>query len=201
VDLQEEESDAGLASRAAQGEDRAFTLLMRRHKGRIHRIALRYAGEPDEAMDIVQQAFVAAWSNLRRFDPDRSFATWLNTIVLNKCRDHSRRSKVRRLIFGSRPPREEALPEIPAGNADPEAEAAARQELRLAAAALSGLPHGLKAPLILTAIEGLTMAEAAEALGMTPKAVEARLYRARKALAREMALRQGSAGSDRPTGP
>jgi RNA polymerase sigma-70 factor (ECF subfamily) len=61
--------------------------------------------------------------------------------------------------------------------------AADRDELRAAERAIARLPDGLKAPLILTAIEGLSMAEAAQILGMTPKAVENRIYRARKALA------------------
>lgn len=198
MNRQDDESDTGLAARAVQGDPAAFTLLMRRHKARIYRLVLRYVGDPDDAMEIAQQAFVAAWRNLHRFDPERAFATWLNTIALNKCRDFSRRAKVRRLLFGSRPESPEVLPELPALAADPEAEAMARQELGIVAAALADLPHGLKAPLLLTVMEGMTTAEAALALGMTAKAAETRIYRARKALAQAVERRRERA-SARPT--
>ena len=178
----EDEDDAALAVRARGGEERAFTALMRRHKYAIHRLALRHCADADAANDIAQQSFVAAWSALDRYDPARPFLAWLRTIALNKARDHARRERVRRLAFGPRP--SEEPPEPPSSAPDAEAETIGRAELARASKALAALPHGLKTPLILTAIEGLSMAEAGAVMGLTAKAVENRLYRARKALAR-----------------
>ncbi len=185
-----EETDAQLVRRAVAGEERAFTLLMRRHKDGLHRFARRYTGDADEAYEVVQLSFISAWQALERFETARAFDVWLRAIALNKCRDRARRAKVRRLVFGSPPGGEGAMPEPPSPAPGPETETSDRDELRAASDAIAALPHGLKAPLILTAIDGLTMAEAAQVLGMTPKAVENRLYRARRALAEALGHRQ-----------
>ena len=177
------ESDAALVRRARAGEERAYTLLMRRHKEALYRFARRYTGDSDEAYEIVQLTFISAWQALGRFDTGRAFDTWLRAIALNKCRDKARRAKVRGLFFGPRAHRDEAAADPAAPHPGPEDMAADRDELRAAERAIARLPDGLKAPLILTAIEGLSMSEAGEILGMTPKAVENRIYRARKALA------------------
>lgn len=177
------ESDAALVRRARAGEERAYTLLMRRHKEALYRFARRYTGDSDEAYEIVQLTFISAWQALARFDTGRAFDTWLRAIALNKCRDKARRAKVRGLFFGPRAHRDEAAADPAAAHPGPEDRVADRDELRAAEKAIARLPDGLKAPLILTAIEGLSMAEAADILGMTPKAVENRIYRARKALA------------------
>ncbi|TRO95494.1 RNA polymerase sigma factor [Glycocaulis profundi] len=156
---------------------------MRRHKDGLYRFARRYTGNADEAYEVVQLSFISAWKALARFETGRAFDVWLRAIALNKCRDRARRAKVRRLVFGSPPEREGDAPEPPSQAPGPDVQVSDRDALRAAEAAIAALPDGLKAPLILTSIDGLTMAEAAQVLGMTAKAVENRLYRARKALA------------------
>lgn len=175
-------TDGELAARALAGEERAFTLLMRRTKEPLHRFARRYTGDEDLAYDVVQQAFVAAWRSLRRYDPAYPFEAWMRAIVRNKCRDALRKAKVRRWISLSPVTASGADLDAPALGPDPEHSMAARDELARTKAAIATLPDGLKTPLILTALEGLTMAEAAAELGLTEKAVENRLYRARKRL-------------------
>lgn len=176
-------SDGDLAARALAGEDRAFTLLMRRTKEPLYRFARRHIGDEDLAYDMVQQAFVAAWRSLRKYDPAYPFEAWMRTIVRNKCRDEQRKARVRLWINFSPVTRSGAERDAPHDTADPERATADRDQLERAKAAISALPDGLKTPLILTAFEGLTMAEAAQELGLTEKAVETRLYRARKRLA------------------
>jgi RNA polymerase sigma factor CnrH len=183
------ETDAQLVRRALAGEERAFTLLMRRHKDGLYRFARRYTGDADEAYEVVQLTFISAWKALARFQTARAFDVWLRAIALNKCRDRARRVKVRRLVFGSPPEREDEMAEPPSPAPGPDIQISDRDELRAASEAIATLPHGLKAPLILTAIDGLTMAEAAQVLGMTAKAVENRLYRARRALTEALGAR------------
>jgi RNA polymerase sigma-70 factor (ECF subfamily) len=175
-----EPPDEVLASRAAGGDARAFSLLVTRRKDGLFRLARRYVGNSDDAYDIVQQSFVAAWRALGRYDPTRRFDTWLRAIALNKCRDHSRRAAVRRLLM------------LYQGEAaDPVREAEARwladQELAALDMAIAKLPRALKEPLLLTAFEELSHAEAGLALGISAKAVETRVYRARRMLAAELA--------------
>lgn len=173
-----ERSDADLAGQARLGDEAAFGAIMRRHKGPLYRLILRHIGSPEDAYDVLQQTFVAAWSALGRFDPDRPLAPWLRTIAINKSRDFGRRQKVSRLLFGPPPPSEPAAPAW----LEDEARASERRLARLERA-ITELPAGLKEPLILTALEGLSHAEAGEALGLSAKAVEVRVYRARKQIA------------------
>ncbi len=175
-------SDGELAARVLAGDDRAFTLLMRRTKVALHTFARRYLGDDDLAYDVVQQAYVSAWKALARYDADRPFEAWMRTIVRNKCRDAQRKALVRRLINLSPVSPQGHERDAPAPAQNPEQSFVARDDLRRTSEALAALPDGLKTPLILTALEGWTMAEAAKHLGLTEKAVETRLYRARKAL-------------------
>lgn len=177
----DEATDAELAARAAGGEEAAFSALMRRHKARLYRLIRRHIGDADEAYDLLQESFVAAWGALRRFDPARPFYAWLARIALNKCRDRGRRRLVRRLIGGAVPL------EIAHDIADPapsaEVTAADRQALARLDRAIAGLPAKLKEPLILTALDELSQAQAADILGVSVKTVETRVYRARLKLA------------------
>lgn len=159
---------------------------MRRHKESIFRFCRRYVGDADDAYDLTQQTFISAWAALDRYDPNRAFTTWLRAIALNKCRDHGRRATVRRLIFGARPGTEAAVIDVASDAPSAETRAHDAQALRALDRALATLPDALKTPLILTALDGLTTAEAAAVMLVSPKAIETRLYRARKALGAQM---------------
>lgn len=178
----DEASDAELARRALDGEDRAFTQLMRRHKGWLYRFVRRYVGDPDGAYEVVQESFVAAWRNLARYDGRRSFASWIRAIALNKCRDRGRRQMVRRVIFGADPGGEEVAA---APDPQPAADSAmiAAERRRALDRAIALLPAKLKEPLILTVFEELSQQAAGEVLGVSAKTIETRVYRARRRLA------------------
>ncbi|MGZ3346264.1 MAG: RNA polymerase sigma factor, partial [Caulobacteraceae bacterium] len=111
------EPDSELVRRARAGEQRAFSLLMGRHKHWVYRFVRRYVGDADEAFDVTQDAFVSAMSNLHRYDSDRPFDAWLRRIALNKCRDRGRREAVRRAFGLSRrgPEETEAVADDAAG--------------------------------------------------------------------------------------
>jgi RNA polymerase sigma factor (sigma-70 family) len=179
-------TDAVLARRAAEGDDRAFAELVRRHKEPLYRLLRRYTGDADDAYEAAHEAFIAAWSAIRRYDPSRSFLAWLRTIAINKARDRGRRASFRRLVFGS-----EGL-DGHAALAEPDPGAAAddavieRQEMRVLDRAIAGLPAPLKEALLLTAFDGWSQAEAGDILGVSAKTIETRVYRARKILARTL---------------
>lgn len=176
-------SDADLARAAAAGDERAYAQLVGRHKDGLHRLLRRYLGDPEEAREAAQEAFIAAWSALGRYDPDRPFGAWLRTIAVNKARDRGRRLSFRRLVFGDRPPEETAARHHPDPAATPDAALLERERLAALDRAIARLPSALKAPLLLTALEGRSQQEAAEILGVSVKAVETRVYRARRILA------------------
>ncbi len=188
-----EPRDELLAPLAADGDTRAFALLMTRHKDGLYRLARRYVGNSDDAFDIVQQSFLAAWQALGRYDPARRFDTWLRAIALNKCRDHGRRVKVRQVLMFSQRVFSQNLVIDPQLDAD--TRWIADQALDALDRAIAMLPRALKEPLLLTAFEGLTQAEAGQTLGISAKAVETRVYRARRALM--AALQHDSPREDR----
>jgi RNA polymerase sigma-70 factor (ECF subfamily) len=181
--LPEEPSDQTLTARAVKGEQAAFAILMRRHKGWLYRFVRRYVLDGEEAYDVLQESFASAWSALSRYDPERPFEVWLRRIALNKCRDRARKAAVRRALFGFLGGAPDQRPEIPDPARGADEAAASRQALARLEAAIAALPQGLKEPLVLTALEGLSHKEAGEILGMNAKAVETRVYRARKQLA------------------
>jgi RNA polymerase sigma-70 factor (ECF subfamily) len=177
--------DAALVAAVLAGDSRAFTELMRRHKEAIYRFIRHYVGDADEAYDLLQETFVAAWSALSTFDPAKTMRAWLRRIALNKCRDWARRRQVRRFFFAA-----DSI-DAAGGIAAPSvSESAPEIERQLAALDrhISTLPAALKEPLILTQFEGLSHKEAARILSISPKAIEMRVYRARAHLTSALAL-------------
>lgn len=176
------EDDARLVRAAQTGDRHAFDELVGRHKTAVYKLARRYIGDADEAYDILQDAFVAAWLALPRFDPRQGFAPWLRAIALNKCRDYGRRAQVRfrMLALFAQDPTSSAMPRTvgPEQAASPATER--RQQLDQA---IARLPSRYKVPLLLTLVSGLSQREAARELGLTEKAVEMRIRRAKRQLA------------------
>lgn len=177
------DDDDTLIAAALSGDTAAFSALMGRHKEPVYRFVRRYVGDADESFDLVQETFVAGWSALNTFEQGRPFAVWLRRIALNKCRDWSRRRQVRRFFFGAVPL--EAADKMPAAPIED-----CPHQARLAAldAAIAALPAALKEPLLLTAFEEMSQAEAATLLGLSAKAVEARVYRAKQQLREALKL-------------
>lgn len=153
---------------------------MRRHKGWLYQFIRRYVADRDDAYDVLQESFVSAWGALSRFDPERPFEAWLRRIALNKCRDRARRNAVRRAAL--------AILGVSANLGEPAATPpdSAHQvdhALQRLEGAIAKLPRPLKEALVLTALEGLSHKEAGETLGINAKAVETRVYRAKRRLA------------------
>jgi RNA polymerase sigma-70 factor (ECF subfamily) len=174
--------DASLAVAARQGDEAAFAALMRRHKGWLYQFIRRYVADRDDAYDVLQESFVSAWGALSRFDPERPFEAWLRHIALNKCRDRARRDAVRRAalrLFGF------GGGDISATSVAPLADSTvtADHALHRLDVAIGKLSRQLKEPLVLTMLEGLSHKEAGALLGINAKAVETRVYRAKRQLA------------------
>jgi RNA polymerase sigma-70 factor (ECF subfamily) len=173
-------SNAELAIAARDGNHAAFSAIMRRHKAWLYRFVRHYVADRDDAYDVLQESFVSAWGALSRYDPERPFEAWLRRIALNKCRDRARRNAVRRAALqfmtatGLGPTETAPPPDSPPRSVD---------ALKRLEQAVAALPRPLKEPLVLTALEGLSHKEAGDILGINAKAVETRVYRAKKQLA------------------
>ena len=174
-------SDGELAALALGGRQPAYSELMRRHRDGVFRLLRGQTGDADTALDLTQQSFIAAFAALRSYDGDRPFRLWISRIALNKARDWARRRAVRRLFTFARPIEEAIDVADPGISTDIRLDD--RRELERTMAAIAMLPASIKDVLILRTIEGMSQAESACVLGISEKAVETRLYRARARLA------------------
>jgi RNA polymerase sigma-70 factor (ECF subfamily) len=173
-------SDAELAALALAGRQEAYRILLARYREPVFRLVRATTGDPDEALDITQEVFVAAFSALARYDASRPLGAWIRRIALNKCRDWARRRKVR--SFFTRAARLEDARSVSDDVVPSDVQVSDRTELARVSAAIALLPARLRDVLLLRTIDSLTQAEAAAVLGITEKTVETRLYRARAKL-------------------
>lgn len=174
-------SDGELVALVLAGRQTAFAELMRRHKEPIYRLILGHVGTADDALDLVQESFVAAYRSLESYDSRRPLRAWLARIAINKSRDWARRRAVRRFFTWALPLEDAKI--IPDPGPGPDVTAEEREAARILWQLVAALPQSLKEPLLLCVVEGMSQAEAAAALRISAKAVETRLYRARAALA------------------
>ena len=173
-------SDGELAALALAGRQAAYRELLGRHREPVFRLVRGSIGDADAALDVTQEAFIAAFAALKSYDGTRPFKTWVSRIAINKCRDWARRRAVRRFFSFALPI--EAAATIADDTIPADQQLADRAELARVKKAISQLPLALREPLVLRTIEGLTQAETAQVLGISEKAVETRLYRARNKL-------------------
>ena len=169
--------DGVLAKRAAMGDRMAYSYLIRRWQTPLWQIARRYTGDASEAEDIVQIVLVAFWQRLSDVGSPSNVGAFLRRATLNACRDWLRRRAVRAFFFRASALDERVVAQAPENDlADDDA------NLTLLDSLISKLPESLKEPLILCAIEGITHKEAGTILGITPKAIENRIARAKVTL-------------------
>lgn len=162
--------DAELADRAAQGDDKAFGKLVGRYGGPLYGFCRRIMGSDDEAEDRTQEAFLRAYQDLERFDPERSFKSWLYRIAQNACIDVLRKRKAWSPL----------AEEDEAGLTAPPL--LRHQDLGDLQEVVRELPGKYQAILHLKYTEGLDANEIADALGMTAGGVRVTLHRAIRVL-------------------
>lgn len=179
--------ESSLLARLRAGDDSAYEALVRRYSPRLLGLARRIVGNDEDARDVIQDAFLAAFRSLERFHGDARLSTWLHRIVVNTALMKLRRRR--------RKPEESIEPLLPAFLADghhaekfsawsePADETLSRAETRaLVRNRIEELPESFRTVLVLRDIEGLDTEETARVLNTTPNAVKIRLHRARQAL-------------------
>jgi RNA polymerase sigma-70 factor, ECF subfamily len=169
--------DKELLARHAQGDPHAFAELVQRHRDRMWAVALRTLGDPEEAADALQDAFLSAYRAVGRFRGEAAVTTWLHRIVINACLDRLRRQSIRPTV----PMGDDAtLDAIAPKNADP----TALHEVALDVTdALRQLPAEQRAALILVDMMGYGVDEAARVLEVPTGTVKSRCARGRAKLA------------------
>jgi RNA polymerase sigma-70 factor (ECF subfamily) len=169
-------TDADLLALHTSGDPHAFGEIVKRHRDRMWAVALRTLGDPDEAADAVQDAFVSAYRKASTFRGEAAVTTWLHRIVVNACLDRMRRKSVR-------PVADDELIEASERDA-PMADPTTEREISLeVTAALKVLPADQRAALVLVDMMGYSVEDAAAVLGVPAGTVKSRCARGRAKLA------------------
>lgn len=171
--------DEQLMLRVAEGDLDAFGKIVRSHQRMAWRVAHRFLGDPVEAGDIVQEAFLRILAAAPRYRPTAAFSTYLYSVVARLCIDNAR--KKRPVLTGK-------LSEIAGSSPDPVTALIRKDRDTLVRKTLDTLPPRQRMAVILKYYEDLTYEEIARAMGTKVKAVERLLGRARKALKSNLKL-------------
>jgi RNA polymerase sigma-70 factor, ECF subfamily len=178
-------TDEQVVAEILNGHTALFEVLMRRHNERIYRAARAIVGDDLEAEDVMQQAYVNAYTHLRQFDGRAAFATWLTRIAVNESLARvRRRTRFTPLDDEETADREGAM--SAKSMPDPERQAMVRELGGLMETAIDRLPDGAREVFVLREVQGLDTAETAESLGISEDAVKTRLSRAKVALRRHL---------------
>jgi RNA polymerase sigma-70 factor (ECF subfamily) len=189
-----DQSDDELIRQVLHGHTAAFELLMRRYNERVYRAARAIVRDDHEAEDVMQQAYVNAYTHLHQFTGASRFSTWLTRIAINESLARLRRRGMYEAFDDERPHVVPLMARNPSDN--PEREAFTRELRVLLESAVDTLPDGLREVFVLRDVEGLSTAEVAACLDLTDDAVKTRLSRGRAALRRVLLDRTGATAPD-----
>lgn len=191
------DGDAELVARVALKDEAAFEQLMRRHNGRLFRIARAILKDDAEAEDALQEAYLDAYRHIGDFRGAASTGTWLTRIVINQALMRARKQRRQRVVipFADR----ERGDAAPAGGIeaaiDEKTESPAGTTLRgeirrILERKIDELPESFRTVFVMRDVEDMSVQETAECLSIPPATVRTRLFRARallrEALARDM---------------
>ncbi len=173
-------TDPGRNASQYSGNQPAFTTFVETYQSAVYNLCYRMLGEAREAEDATQEAFLRAYSQLHRYDPERPFKTWLLAIASHYCIDRLRRRRQNWLSLD-----DELLAEREAWRAstpDPQEVALRREDSKEVAALLAGLAPKDRNAIVLHYWYGLSYEEIAGVVGSSVGAVKSRLHRARLTL-------------------
>ena len=185
-----QQTDEHVVEQILAGNTALFELLMRRYNERLYRAARAITRDDREAEDVLQQAYVNAFSHLRQFKGQAQFATWLMRITINEALARVRRR-------GRYEPFDDELSNVETfmpwnSTPDPERQAFTGELRELLEWAIDQLPDGAREVFVMREVEGLSTADTAASLEVSEDVVKTRLSRARAALRRSLYERAGA---------
>ncbi len=174
---------------AQNGDDEAFTELVRIHDQRVLQFALSMLGNMQDAQDVYQESFLRAYLKITSFRFESEFSTWLNRIVMNMSLNRIRQRKVKR--FFSIEQKKEAeeywdIPEKQEDQNDPEQLLLSREFFANVTEQLSCLPPRQRSVFVMKHLHGYKISEIAETLQMAPGTIKNQLFRAVRKLRKSL---------------
>ena len=188
------EEEQLLVDRCRQGDRESFAQLMRLHERQIFNFTYRMLGDEEEAEDLTQDIFVAAFKGIRKFRGEAKFSTWLYRIALNQTRNRIKYLS-RRDFFAKQNRRAQHREESPWENPEllpdsaptPEQWTLTKSMAAQVQECLNQIPPQARQILVLRDVQGFSYEELSEMLSLNPGTVKSRLHRARSALQQRLA--------------
>ncbi len=179
------EPDAELVARHCRGDRDAFAILVERHQTRVYNLALRMMGNPQDAADAAQDAFIHALRKLSGFRGDSAFTTWMHRVTMNACYDILRKRRRQPMLHLVSDDPDAPIHEPGPPGPDHAEEVSSSLD---AQAALREIPEEFRAVLVLADVHDLPFQEIAQILDIPVGTVKSRAHRGRLALARAMGV-------------
>jgi RNA polymerase sigma-70 factor (ECF subfamily) len=185
---QTRDDDLEYVSLCRKGDVNAFEVLVRRHERRMFNIAFRVIGNYDEACEVVQDAFISAYKNIKGFKGEARFSTWLYAICINHARNRLRQLKTRRYREGRSlddpimTPEGELLADPPSGEPSALERLEARDVQQQVQGCINALDAEFREVIVLRDIQGFSYEEISAMLKKPKGTVKSRLFRARDAM-------------------
>src|SRR5262249_30798605 len=174
--------ELALVDAARQGDVGAFEQLIKRYDRNVFRIAQHITQNREDAEDVVQEAFLKAYGNLKQFQGQSKFYTWLVRIAVNEALMKLRRRRPERMVSLDEEVKteEDSLPrEVADWTPNPEQQYGQAELRDILTRTIQGLPASFRTVFVLRDVEGLSTEETADALDLSIPAVKSRLLRAR----------------------
>ena len=187
-------TESELVRAARSGDQSAFEALVKANQAMAYQLAYRMTGNPEDAADLTQEAFLNAWRGLAAFDGRASFSTWLYRLTSNACIDFLRREKRRvslSMTLEDEEDEEGRQAQLPDSRYSPERELEKKEAAEAVRRGLAALSDEHREVLVLRELEGLSYTEIAQTLSLEEGTVKSRIARARLAL-REFLQKEGN---------
>lgn len=173
--------DNEILTRCQRGDKSAFKWVVKRYQQMLFSLSLKMLGNEEEAKDVMQETFIRVWQNLRNYDPQRSFTTWLYTIATRQCLD---RMKATKLVCPM--PDDEHVLHCFASDSDSQRTLENSEWISIVRLLAEGLSEKQRLVFTLCQLEGFSSQDAEQITGMDARQVKSNLYVARQTIRKRL---------------
>jgi RNA polymerase sigma-70 factor (ECF subfamily) len=186
--MSNESTDKELVKRVQKGEKGAFDLLVLKYEHKIINLVMRYVRDPEQALDITQEAFIKAYRALPRFRGDSAFYTWLYRIAVNTAKNYlaAQRRRPMDIELDLQDPEQYGLHAKLKESDTPEGLALSQELQETLERAIAALPDDLRQAIILRELDGMSYEEIAQTMECPVGTVRSRIFRARDAIGKKV---------------
>jgi len=183
----EQFSDKEIIDRIIQGEAALFEILIRRNNPFLFKVGMSYGYSHEDVEDLMQETFISAYSNLKKFENRSAFKTWIIRIMLNQCYQKKQKMSYKTEQTPKKAITEKSTPMFSSNNQHDSAKILMNHELnQVIEHAVTTIPMDYRMVFSLREISGLNVAETAQLLNITEANVKVRLNRAKNMLRKEI---------------